>query len=348
MKWTLRLLLACNIVLSSDAIAFVGSIRKNYVTCGACHLDYRGGGTLTAYGRGAGDEFLPAFKYDGEGDALYGLTEANPYFLLGGDQRFIYLERRNSDGLSRRFFPMQLDVEPGILIGKMSYAVLFGLYSDYSFQIRRAYGLYQWDSGWKLKVGRFIPHYGLNVTNHTALIRDSLGFGQGREVEALEFGVQGDIGEVFLGAFKTAGQEGVNGRVSWFWGNNFYLGMSGLWERTFGDTYRIVYGPYLSYGFPKNWILAEIDHEIRLTETGAYDNSRGVGYLQYGRDMFPGVQLTLTGQGVINDKIEPSSKFTIGVGLIPRPHYEITFDYGIGRSNGKWDSVGLWQFHTWL
>lgn len=340
-------------LISVQASAFPGAIRKNYPSCVACHVNPTGGGVLTAYGREAGDQFLPAWYAEGESQSLYGLAAANETLLIGGDIRWANLQRRKDGKLSERAFLMIADVEPALKIGNFTLAAQAGRYAvgkDHVFQNRRAYGLYEFgDSGFRLKVGKFIPAYGLNIPNHTAGIRDALGLGQGQEKETAELSLIGKYGEAFLGAFQGEAAQGANLRIGWYATKNFHLGVNFLWRKEILDQYRFLGGLYSAWGITNHlWLLFECDYEARFDEFGYYEQSQGVNYLNIGLDVARGVQATITFQSSLNDKLQTEQRVSTGIGFIPRPHMELTFDYGLAKTGNKISTFALWMAHYWL
>ena len=305
---------------------------------------------MNAYGRMAGDGFLPTWTEEGEGAALYGLTADNPTLALGGDVRFLHIQRRKAGLFSEKKFLMQADIEPALEIGRLVVATQFGLFADRSFAVRRAYGLYRLPvKGMLLRAGRFIPNYGINLPNHTALIRDALGFGQGTEVEGVELGYITGIGEAYLHGFKGALREGFATRLGWFITPTYHVGINGLWERIAEDTYRTV-GGLFAFLAPTStfWILSEADWETSYDAYGYYSKGRGIGLLSFGHDLAPGWQVGLGFQGTVNDRFDTVSKAGVSLAWIPRPHMEVSWDYGLQKEGNKVGTSSLIILHYWL
>jgi hypothetical protein len=176
-----------------------------------------------------------------------------------------------------------------------------------------------------------------------------LGFGQGTEVEGAELGLIKGFGEFFLHGFKGALREGAAGRAGWYITDHYHVGLNAVWEKVALDTYRTVAGVY---GFlaPMNnfWILTEADWEVNYDRFGFYSKGRGVGYLSFGHDIAKGWQGTLTVQGTLNDQFDAVSRTGIGIGWIPRPHMEITWDYALQKEGNKLGTSSLLLFHYWL
>jgi hypothetical protein len=107
----------------------------------------------------------------------------NEFIAMGGDFRTLYLVPRDD---ASTFFQMQGDLY--IAVNPTAQLTLYldrGLYG--SFEI---FGLYRdLPAGGYLKIGRFIPPYGLKLADHTSFIRDDLGFGS----RGKETGVEGGV-----------------------------------------------------------------------------------------------------------------------------------------------------------
>lgn len=337
-------------ICGGEAFGFPAALRTGRPACASCHYSPSGGGVMNAYGHEAGDGFLPTWSYDGEGASLWGATAANPTLQVGGDIRFLHVQRRKGGEFSEKKFLMQADLEPALEIGSLTMVGQFGLYQDRSFGVRRFYGLYRPPvKGLFVRAGRFIPNYGINTPNHTALIRDALGFGQGTEVEGVEVGMIRGFGEFFLHGFKGALREGGSARAGWYIAPTYHVGINGLWERVALDTYRTVTGLYGFLAPSDNfWILAETDWETNYDAFGYYSKGRGIGYLSFGHDVAAGWQAGITFQGVLSDRFDTVSRYSVGVAWIPRPHFELSIDYGLAKEGNKVSTSSLTIVHIWL
>lgn len=337
--------------LASTAVAFPSTIRKNYPSCASCHVSPSGGGVLTGYGRGSGDEFLPSWAREGEGASLYGATAANPTLALGGDVRWVKVERRDVRSYTKSEFLMQADAEPALTIGKLTLAGQGGKYASgtrQEFQSRRHYALIR-NGNFTVRAGRFTPNYGLNLANHTALIRDLLGFGQGTETYNLETGYQGEYGEVFLtGIVSKANLPGATVRLGGFLRGRFVAGLNCFYQQKPGGEYRTIFGTYGALGLsPTVYSLFEFDMETEVDKNAYISRQRGYGYLTVGVDVAPGVQVSVTAQGLLEIGQE-EQRVTSGIAWIPRPHFEISLDYGTAKRGNQSSLISILMLHYWL
>lgn len=180
-------------------------LAKQYTRCGACHYSATGGGLLTPYGRLLSHRELSTTG--GSATAPAAGSEDDPH----GEQAFLYgalggglgplhvgLEMRPSHlyvdfegGDRSRNLLMNLD-----LIG----AVQRGSWAAYGSVGREppAHGLdarlishehwvaYQRDDGFGVRAGRFLPAYGIRVSDHTAYTRAYLELDHDDQVYGVE------------------------------------------------------------------------------------------------------------------------------------------------------------------
>jgi len=175
------------------ARAFPDLIRHNYVNCTACHVSPTGGGVLNAYGRSMSRELLSAKGHEREGEFLHGaLPEGlQPDWLqIGGDARVIGVHRESPSLLSERWFVMQTSPEVAVTAQRLSAAISIGQAERATRQVRWVSPRYflQWTPLDELavRVGKFIPVFGLNVPYHPSPTRQSLGFAPGQERHTIE------------------------------------------------------------------------------------------------------------------------------------------------------------------
>jgi hypothetical protein len=147
--------------------------------CQSCHVNPAGGGMRNAFGAQFGREELPVPGWSEEA-GVEDLTKLLPSFLgIGADFRTLYLVRQIPDSLNgvarvnNEFWQMQGDIYFNFRIAKkVNLYFKKGLYSGFeAFGLLRILPL----SG-QVKIGKFLPNYGLRLDDHTAFIRTYTGF----------------------------------------------------------------------------------------------------------------------------------------------------------------------------
>jgi hypothetical protein len=177
--------------------------------CQSCHVDPSGGGMRQAFGAQYGREELPVPEWS-EGleteDVTTFLTNA---LGVGADFRTLYMVRQipDSTGTSAHsensFWQMQGDLYLNFRITKkVALYLKKGLYSGFeAFGLLRVLPL-----NGHVKVGKFIPNYGLKMDDHTTFIRTWTGFSPatGRpELTGVEAGVSPGPAQITAGVFNA-------------------------------------------------------------------------------------------------------------------------------------------------
>ncbi len=185
--------------------------------CQSCHVNPAGGGMRNAFGAQYGREELPVPKWS-EDFELADVSKLLPSFLgVGADFRTLYIVRQSPDStgtastLNDEFWQMQGDIYFNFRIAKKVHLYFKkGLYSGFE-----AYGLLHvlpWNG--HVKVGKFVPNYGLRIDDHTAFIRTYTGFSPaaGRpEVTGLEASVAPGPVSIGAGVYNAADGFGATG-----------------------------------------------------------------------------------------------------------------------------------------
>ena len=297
--------------------------EHGYSSCAACHVSPSGGGVLTDYGRGFGEE-LSTVHQDNAGAFAYGLVVPPDWFLIGGDTR--YLDYRTAK--THQDFLMQRDVEVALRPSKeLTVVASYGsYYGDAKPESRRDYVAWSPNDNVTVRVGHFIPSYGLNIEDHTAPTRASLGFGEGTEQYAAEASYRDKYSEIFLTAaagdgttFTARQSQGTVApannsylaRASWFAAPGYTLGMSYEFKYDSQHIFEQTMGPYAMIGLGKSYLLSEFDR--RFAGGSFFD----VSYNELGYEIFRGVHLQAIGE--YGD--EPI--YGAGLQLFPVAHIEM-------------------------
>lgn len=180
--------------------------------CQSCHINPTGKGMRSTFGSTYGREelTLPTFK---EATDIEDYSPSlNDFFTIGMDYRnlFYYREQTSTSSL----FQMQGDLYLDLRLNK-KFRIYFdkGLYSGFEvFGLAKVLPL----DGY-IKIGNFIPAYGLKMDDHNLFTRSGpyfsinpalaayptgLGFGQGAEDTGVEFGFAPSIFTVNVGVFN--------------------------------------------------------------------------------------------------------------------------------------------------
>jgi hypothetical protein len=147
--------------------------------CQSCHVNPSGGGMRNTFGAQFGRQELPVPQWS-EDTGVEDLTKLLPSFLgIGADFRTLYFVRQVPDSLNgvarvdNEFWQMQGDIYFNFRITKrVNLYFNKGLYSGFE-----AYGLLRiLPLSGQIKIGKFLPNYGLRLDDHTAFIRTYTGF----------------------------------------------------------------------------------------------------------------------------------------------------------------------------
>ncbi len=193
------------------------------VTCATCHVNPSGAGLRNDYGRYvyAATQLPSGYPADGAVRELLDV-DLGDSIDIGTDARMMVLEQFPTDdsteGLST-FFQMQADLY-------LAATLLDGLTIYYDQSLLgsfEAFGMYRFDFGNPvfaayLKMGRYVPPYGLRLPNHNVFTRDEIGFGPRDKDTGLELGFE--LGPLLVqgSVSNGAGSERLlddNAEVAW-------------------------------------------------------------------------------------------------------------------------------------
>lgn len=209
--------------------------------CQACHVNPTGKGMRNTFGSTYGREELPMRTYktvvDSSEEGKETVTKEDvtnledfstnltPFFSYGADFRSLYFYDGKSKGTS--FFQMQGDLYFDLRINKMFRVYLDkGLYSGFE-----VFGLAKvLPSDGYIKVGKFLPAYGMRADDHNAFIRGGqtpfdagqfsnllpgyprgLTFGERAEDTGIELGIAPSIFSLQAGVFNGTPGPGISG-----------------------------------------------------------------------------------------------------------------------------------------
>jgi hypothetical protein len=318
---------------------------------------------LTLYGRGVSEE-LSTFSYEGQGSFAFHpatdkVTDPTGLFNLvtadiQGDARSVHIISSDSK-IARQDILMEASFKAAFHIGKTTDIVIsHGTYGRVDNEQQRNYYLAVRTSKYlSLSFGRFLPAYGLNLDDHTALIRGPLGFGEGQE--SINFSVHFEDDNFQTTATKVLGTDleatSTPGKLSYESDvNDRYIvrsavklspkslvGVSGLI-----DARKRYAGLFASYApFHYLYLLAEYDNE-RYMEGGVY-SARNLYFIRAGSEVYRGITLGLDISSEKSDIIQ-RQRTEAFVYLMPTPHLSLRFM--ARHENEQTNFIGM--AHIWL
>ena len=305
--------------------------------CRACHVNPTGGGMRNAHGRQFSIEQLPMTGDLARMQKAVDAAQLTDFLSIGTDIRFAYLLSNEEGGSNEQsFFPMQADLY--LAFTPFEHVTLYyqdGVEERGNNASRETFVLFEsprYNS--HLKLGRFIPPYGLKLADHTSFIREALGFG------APSFGQDGGLEIGFgshhafanfavvngSGSFRDTNREKAVSATGGLKTSNVWLAGSYFNNETNGNkrTYAGAYG---------------MGHWRRLTVLGEWDwirveaATKTIGWVAYGElnvELVRGVFARIKYDGlepdrdVDNDDIQ---RLTYGLDLYPYPFTEVLIQY---------------------
>jgi len=232
-------------------------LSKQYNRCTSCHYSATGGGLLTPYGRSLSLQELsasrpsqstvpPPPKGEGEEAFLYGaLGDTLGPVDVGIDLRPSYLgldvggpTSSSKELLMTADFMAAYRAHGFTVYGEVGRKPAIGQDSAGIYSYEHWVG-YQSEGGLGFRVGRFLPAYGIRLSDHTAYTRSPLGFDKYDQVYALELSQTGQNHLVQLSVGPGSADAIVHGdphpftatgRFEWDFGPRTALVFSGLYR----------------------------------------------------------------------------------------------------------------------
>jgi len=308
--------------------------------CRACHVNPTGGGMRNQHGRMFSIEKLPWGGSIKEARQAVAALEKFPYLSIGTDLRYAYLQAdsESTSPFKDSFFTMQSDIY--LAFTPTDHLTVY--YQDGLQQNKEVFGLiHSLPANAHIKFGKFLPPYGLKLAEHTAFIREKLGFGNtfGRQSES---GVEVGFGEkVWFGnaaIFNGSGsapdenhRKGVSatGGIKYprFWlAGSYYHNQTG--KASADKVTRQYFGVYTAVHLKEFSFLGEWDH-ISVENTAIKTDGQ-VAYAELNRLLRPGMvakvkyDLYDPDRDVSGDR---QQQITLGVDLYPYPFVEVLIHY---------------------
>lgn len=273
-----------------------------YSSCSSCHASPTGGQVLTAYGREISNE-ISTWETGLE-------SPLPPWLLLGGDIRYLRMQDKD---LERKFL-MQADASLGFDTKWAGAVVTAGTYGGDSIQkMRTAYLKLKPDESASIRIGKFLPHYGIQFADHTVYTRRPLGFDQGDENYSVDLTLVGKVGELSVSVFRQQEDDvfnkydddyqvtdkGSSLRGALFLGKRHQVGFSALRRRLeLSETSMI--NAFGLFGWTENFYQTIEVNNVwsRISKKGKWRHACIASYNEFGYEFVKGVHLK-SGQGII-------------------------------------------------
>jgi hypothetical protein len=361
----LELLLLCATVLvASPAGAHGFMVRHGYTGCRPCHVDPSGGGALTAYGRGMGEELLhtpyaEAAREPGRSaEFLWGLARGLSPLELGGDGRILLAEiKPEGVPLTEKVIVMQADLEATLELGGFVASGSLGYAPEGALGAaitrgpeRNLVSRQHWlgygapDASWLVRLGRMNLPFGLRSVEHTFWARSLTATNSNDQQQyglAFAFDSGALRGEVMLiggnlqlrpDAYR---ERGYSAALEWFALPKLALGVSSLVTHRklhpdyLLETWRQAHGAFVRWGTPFEPLVLALEGDYVMSSPKHDQWREGpVGYVQADLEAAQGVHLiaTLEAHAVGIDSPPASYGAWLSYAWFFAPHADLRID----------------------
>ncbi|WP_168210502.1 hypothetical protein [Persicimonas caeni] len=232
--------MGCVVLLTaSTATALPRFAARTGYPCATCHVNPTGAGPRTRFGANIwAQQALPMDLGEVEIGAMPTLDFDNGFAAsLGADLRVLYAHVEETDDPSdpglNSFFPMQVDLYVTAELGRyLTFVLDRGLTNFEAFGMLHLPERKAW-----LKIGHFVMPYGLRLADHTAFIREELGFSPQAAYYGLDTGLEvGWRPGPFTFALAIANGKPITGAAPFGFDRDDAKGFYGLAEYRFGPS----------------------------------------------------------------------------------------------------------------
>ena len=178
----------------ATATALPRFASRTGMKCQSCHVNPSGGEMRQTMGVQYGREQLPVPEWSKDYQTEDFSNLLTNLLGVGADFRTLYFVQHRDTTTNNAFFEMQGDVYLDFHVAKkVSMFIRKGLYSGLGYSDFEIYGLLALlPASGHIKIGRFIPNFGIKMDDHTVFTRTYTGFSQEvtrPELTGLEVGV---------------------------------------------------------------------------------------------------------------------------------------------------------------
>ncbi|MBY0414757.1 MAG: hypothetical protein K2Q18_11350 [Bdellovibrionales bacterium] len=334
MKKTITILSALIVMtLIQKAHAFSEMVRHNYPNCIACHESPSGGGLLTNYGRTISHSVLSTWGGEKEARPFYGALDnqyTKNWLNVGGDLRGLQLHTNSKKAMTGRFIRMQTGIEAAAKFFNFKIVSFFGK-QETGNMVRgesiRHYLMYQPTDEITMRIGRFVPNFGLNIPEHTLATRRGLGFDQGTERDQYEAMWNGEklnasfsVSQSVTNEFKKTKEKAFATQWNYTIFDSYRIGTN-VWFGRDNKKSRQIYGVNAVLGFTdKFYYLSEFDYQANFDKKKGLFHFSKVGY-----EIVKGFHLLGLEEyrkSDLNDSQTLLNAHGIGAQWFPRPHFD--------------------------
>jgi hypothetical protein len=364
MKYFLPLMLLASLAtgFSRKAEAFPELIRHGYVNCNTCHVSPSGGGALIDYGRTFSGEGLSTWTSKNEESIFHGLIKRDQipgWLSLGGEYRGVQTYRENTAVKEFKWYRMQADLEAAVKVmnftfdASMGYVIL-NQNEDMRFASRRIYAMYNFTDEIALRVGKFVPVYGVNLPDHPIATRDPLLMGQGTERLNVEGSWLTDTWNLIATAskgpveFPTGSQESsIEVQGAYAFHDTYKVGLN-AWSGESDAAQRQMAGGFLNFGFNDAfYLLSEVDTMWSTAKTTKASTTGFFNFNRLGYEVVRGLSLLAQyeyWQTDLNNAPSANDRYGAGAEWFPRPH----FDFQLLMNQQRSHRTDTYESYDWL
>lgn len=369
-----RLILAA-LVLAASAVPALAEpifLSRQYTRCTNCHYSATGGGLLTPYGRSLSREELSTFgrsrdpeQPGREQEFLFGaFGKALGPVGVGIDLRPSHLDFDAAGSESSRDLLMNADITAALRHGSWTFYAELGRQpqgDDARVTSFEHWIGYEREGGLGLRVGRFIPAYGIKLADHTTYTRSFNRLDNDDQVYALELSfnggrhlVQASLGPGFADSVDDSELRAFTATARWQLDlrPNATLVASGLYRAASElEPKRGSVG--LAAGFaPTSRLTLFVQGDARFRDS---PSGNGTAYTLLGEadlELYRGVWLRIAPQLATEygDSSGGLARLAVGLNLLPRTHWNVVLSYYHDRlrANDSTFKTFLAQLHLYL
>lgn len=303
----LLVLSSLSLGVSSVSHAYPTMTRKGYTSCSTCHYNPSGGGVLTSYGKYIAQEVYGTFN-DSETALPYLVnpkyevgTFEEPWVVAQVMARSVQTYLDTPQVTRRLFRSMQVDFEGGIshngwqalgTVGPRLDSAIRGENTKKTIDVRR-FWVGRVTQEYALRVGRFMPEYGIYHPHHNIPTRKGLFFNHNEEPNIIQ-GTHFSNTFDFTGAYisgrdqtQLKGKKGYSATIAYKTGMSRY-GVSRL-DTHNGDLAAGSNGIFAQVGHNDHlYVLAELDRKKVVMEKASV-RTEDVAYLETGYEVYKAV-----------------------------------------------------------